>query len=105
MEIIDAKNSKLFKQSLKRLMAFRDNPRDPAAWEEARIALGQIGDAAGRLLANRPQEDAAFGWSVSELDGCAEALRRAVTEDTRSRFDVSLGDVKYRLQRLFGVVG
>jgi len=103
MEVIDAKNSKLFKQGLKRLVAFRDNPKDAAAWEEARIALGQIGDAAGRLLANRPQEDAAFGWSMSELDGCAEGLRRAATEDAKSRFDVSLGDVKYRLQRLFGV--
>ena len=90
--------------SLTRLVKFGSSPREGKTWDEARGALGELGSVAGRLLADKPQEDVAFTSSLTELDGFAESLRDSpVDGDAKRRFDVSLGDVEYRIKRLFGV--
>jgi hypothetical protein len=104
MATVDAQNERRITDSLNRLVAFGRNPRDPQAWNEARIALGELGDTAGRLLAGKPQEDASLTSSLTELDGFAENLRNSpANDDARRHFEVSLGDVEYRIKRLFAV--
>ena len=104
MANVDEQSKRLMSESLTKLATFGRNPRDRQAWNEARIALGELGDAAGRLLANKPQEDVAFTSSLTELDGFAENLRDFPEGDeARRHFEVALGDIEYRLRRLFGV--
>jgi hypothetical protein len=89
---------------LNRLVAFGRNPEDKMAWNEGRAALGELGDTAGRLLAANEREDVALSSSLSQLDEFMENLRFSPKkEESRGRFEVSLGDVEYRLKRLFGV--
>jgi len=90
--------------SLTKLVTFGRNPRNRLAWDEARIALGDLGDATGGLLASKPQEDVALTSSLTELDGYADRLRKSPGDkDARNGFELSLGDVEYRIKRLFGV--
>ncbi len=104
MANVDEQSKRRMSDSLTKLAAFGRNPRDRQAWSEARIALGELGNDAGRLLANKPQEDVAFTSSLTELDGFAENLRDfPAGDEARRHFEVSLGDVEYRLRRLFGV--
>ena len=97
-------NQERMADSLTKLVTFGSNPRNKPAWDEARIALGDLGDAAGSLLSSKPQEDVALTSSLTELDGYAEKLRISPGDrDARNGFELSLGDVEYRIKRLFGV--
>jgi len=101
---VDEQSKGRLSESLTKLTTFGRNPRDGQAWDEARMALGELGSVAGRLLADKPQEDVALTSSLTELDGFAESLRGSPEDaDARRRFDVSLGDVEYRIKRLFGL--
>ncbi len=100
---MNQRSKKLITQSLKQLVSYGANPKTAAAWDEARMALGQLGDTVGQLLANKPQEDVAFSSALSSLDGYAETLRRSPSAEARNNFELSLGDVEYRVKRLFGV--
>jgi hypothetical protein len=104
MDRIDEQSKKRITESLARLVALGRNPGDKKTRDEASIAVGDLGDVAGRLLSSKPQEDVAFSSSLSELGDFIENLRVSPTgEDAQRRFDVSLGDVEYRVKRLFGV--
>lgn len=89
---------------LTKLAKFGGDPRHEKAWDEARMAMAELGSVAGKLLADKPQEDVALTSSLTELDGFAESLRFSPEDDeAKRRFEISLGDVEYRLKRLFGV--
>ncbi len=104
MANVDEQSKERLLESLTKLAKFGRNPRDGQAWNDARIALGELGDIAGRFLTNRPQEDVAFTSSLTELDGFAENLRDFPEgEEATRHFEVSLGDIEYRVKRLFGV--
>jgi hypothetical protein len=101
---VNEQDKKLIAESLTNLVKFGSNPVDKKAWDDARIALGQLGDIAGRLLADKPQEDVALSSSLSELDEFIDGLRHSPkNNDAVREFQVSLGDVEYRMKRLFGV--
>jgi hypothetical protein len=104
MANIDEQSKKRLTESLNRLVTFGRNPEDKKAWNEARMALGELGDTAGGLLAHNEQEDVALTSSLSQLDGFMESLRfKPKGDEARTQFEVSLGDVEYRIKRLFGV--
>jgi hypothetical protein len=104
MANVDEKSKKQLADSLNRLIAFGRGPEDKNALDNARAALGQIGDTAGRLLSDNEREDIALSSSLTELDGFIENLRLSPTgKNARDHFEVSLGDVEYRIKRLFGV--
>jgi hypothetical protein len=104
MANINEQDKKRITESLIKLVMFGSNPRNEQAWDEARIALGELGSTTGRLLIDKPQEDVALTSSLTELDGFAESLRHSdKDDDIRRHFEVSLGDVEYRVKRLFGV--
>jgi hypothetical protein len=105
MANINERDKKRITESLTKLVTFGSNPRNKQAWDEARIALGELGGITGGLLVDKPQEDVALTSSLTELDGFAENLRHSPEDnDTRRHFEVSLGDVEYRVKRLFAVV-
>ena len=104
MPNIDEQSKKRLTEILNRLVTFSRNPEDKNAWDEARIALGELGDTAGRMLALDERENVALTSSLSQLDEFMDGLRfRPKNEEARSHFEVSLGDVEYRIKRLFGV--
>jgi hypothetical protein len=104
MDRIDEQSKKRMTESLTKLAAFGRNPADKKAREEARMAVGDLSDVAGRFLSDKPQEDVAFSSSLSELGDFMDSLRLSSSgEDAQRRFDVALGDVEYRVKRLFGV--
>ena len=104
MASTEVQDKRLMTESLTKLEKFAMNPRGKQACDEARVALGELGNAVGRLLANRPQEDIAFTSSLTELDGFVESLRYSPEGvEAKRRFDVSPGDTEYRVKRLFGV--
>ena len=104
MANINEQDKKLMTESLSKLAKFARNAKDKQASDEARIALGELGNIVGRLMANSPQEDVAFTSSLTELDGFVESLRHSPENvEARRRFEVSLGDIEYRVKRLFGV--
>jgi hypothetical protein len=101
---VNEQDKKLIVESVTKLVKFGSNPVDKKAWDDARIALGQLGDITGRLLADKPQEDVALSSSLSGLDEFIENLRHSPNNtDAVREFQVSLGDVEYRMKRLFGV--
>ena len=101
---VNEQDKKLITESVTKLVKFGNNPVDKKAWDDARIALGQLGDIAGRLLAEKPQEDVALSASLSGLGEFIENLRYSPKNaDSVREFQVSLGDVEYRMKRLFGV--
>jgi hypothetical protein len=104
MENINESDKKLITDSLSKLIKFGTNPLDNQSRDQARIALGQIGDISGRLLARKPQEDVALSSSLTELDGFIEKLSNSPRKaDAIQEFQISLGDIEYRMKRLFGV--
>ena len=88
MASVDEQSKKRLTESLNKLVTFGANPRDRLAWDNARIALGELGSISGGLLANRPQEDAALTSALTELDGFADVLRYSPgLDDARRRFE------------------
>ena len=104
MADVSTQDKKSMTEALKKFVAFGQKPNDKQSWDAARIALGELGSVTSRLLVGKPQEDIALSSSLTELDGFAEGLYRSPKDDeARRRFEVSLGDVEYRINRLFGV--
>ena len=104
MANVDEQSKKRLTEDLNKLVAFSHDPEDKKAWNEARTALGELGDTAGGLLAHNEREDVALTSSLTQLDGFMESLRfRPKGDEARTQFEVSLGDVEYRIKRLFGV--
>ncbi len=104
MANVDRQSKNSLKNSLMKLVTFGKNPRDEDAWMNARMALGELGNIAGNLLVGRAQEDVALSSSLTELDGFAENLHQSPeNKDARLHFELSLGDIEYRISRLFRV--
>jgi hypothetical protein len=104
MANIDEQSKKRLTEDLNTLVAFGFDPENKKAWDDARAALGDVGDTAGRLLSGNEREDVALSSSLTELDGFMENLRFSPKDrNARDRFEVSLGDVEYRIKRLFGL--
>ncbi len=104
MANIDEASKKRLTDALNKLVAFGRNSDDKKAWTEARAALGDLGEVSGRLLAKNEREDTALASSLSQLDEYMENLRLSSrNQEAKSQFDLSLGDVEYRIKRLFGV--
>ncbi len=104
MANIDEASKKRLTEALYKLIAFRRNFDDKDAWTGARTALGELGEVSGQLLAKNEREDIAFSSSLSQLDEHLESLKfSSKNAEARSEFDLSLGDIEYRIKRLFGV--
>lgn len=104
MASIDETSKKRLTDALNKLVAFSGSPNDKQAWSEARAALGDLGEVSGRLLAKNEREDIAFSSSLSQLDEHLESLKFSARDrEAKGEFDLSLGDVEYRIKRLFGV--
>ncbi len=104
MANIDETSKKRLTEALSKLVAFSRNADDKKAWTEARAALGDLGEVSGRLLSQNEREDIALSSSLSQLDENMENLRLSFrSQEAKGQFDLSLGDVEYRIRRLFGV--
>ena len=104
MADVDEKSKRNIRASLKKLAAFGDDPGNEQAWNEAASAAGALGDAAGKLLSGQPMEDTAFTTRLTVLVDHAESLRKKPSDrKAREDFNIALGDVRYRVKRLFGV--
>ncbi len=101
---VDEESKQRLVADLGKLITFSSDLGNKQLWNEARIALGELGDTSSRLLAGNTREDLALSASLSELDESVEALRNSYgREDANRQFELSLGDVEYRVKRLFGV--
>ena len=104
MEYIEERDKKRLTDSLASLRAFSRNTNGTQAWDEFQVAFGELGNVVSRLLAKKPQEDVSFSTGLMELDQYADRLRFSPDDDeVRRDFEVSLGNIEYRLKRLFGV--
>lgn len=101
---IDERSKRSIRACLRALVAFSQASRDEQSWNDARTALGTLGDTAGKLLSRQPREDAAFSSSLTAVYEAAEGMRKTPPpEKARENLDIVLGDVKYRVKRLFGI--
>ena len=104
MADVDEKTKRNIRASLRKLAAFGEDPGTEQSWSEAATAAGALGDTVGKLLNKEPREDTAFATSLTVLLDQAESLRRKPSDQTaRDDFNIALGDIKYRVKRLFGV--
>ncbi len=104
MANIDEASKARLTDDMNKLVAFGRSFDDTKAWTEARTALGDLGEISGRLLAKNEREDIALASSLSQLDERLENLKfSSKNPAARSEFILSLGDVEYRVKRLFGV--
>jgi hypothetical protein len=93
------------KQNIKHLAAFGEDPRDNNKWSNARSAIGDFGNISVKYLAGNDVEDIAFSSGVTRLYEAAEDLHKAPKGmEAKQNFDIALGDIRYRIKRLFGVV-
>jgi len=92
-------------QNFKDLAAFGSNPRDDKAWSQASSAIGELGNISVQYLAGNDVEDISFSSGMTRLSEAAEELHRAPKNaENRQDYELALGDICYRLRRIFGVV-
>ncbi len=101
---IDEQSKQLLTENISKLFLFGRYPRYKQAWNEASIALGILGEITGRLLSGKTKKDIAFTSSLNELNGFAENLHDSPENNVFKRhFELSLGDIEYRMIRLFDI--
>lgn len=104
MILVDEKSKKSLVESLTKLQSFGQSPRNRKACDDARSAIGEIGFVSGQLLGNDQREDTAMAGRLTELDGYAEALYGAPADkNAKQNFTLTLGDIEYRIKRLFNI--
>ena len=89
MASADDRDKERVAQNIKKLVLFGRNPADEEAWNEAAIALCELRDTAGLLLADKPREDNSFRLSLTELHRTSrrdyDALPKMKTHDAFSK--------------------
>jgi hypothetical protein len=92
-------------QNIRYLTAFGSKPKDENSWSNASSAIGEFGNISVKYLAGKDIEDTAFSSSITRLYEAAEDLHRSPKNaETKQNFEIALGDIRYRIKRLFGVV-
>jgi hypothetical protein len=91
--------------NLIKLEKFRRKPEDREAYNEARAALGELGNRVSSLLGRIVEPEAiAVTAKLADLDVVMESLKDAPQDEKLiEEFEISLHDVEYKLNRLFGV--
>jgi hypothetical protein len=102
---LDESVKQSLKQNIRSLIAFGTDPRENNTWSNASSAIGEFGNISVKYLAGKDVEDIAFSSSMTRLYEAAEDLHRSPRDaNAKQNFDIALGDIQYRIKRLFGVI-
>ncbi len=92
-------------QNFQDLRAFGSDPQDKNKWSRASSAIGELGNISVKYLAGHDIEDIPFSSSMTRLSEAVEDLHRSPDKEAaRQDYELALGDIRYRIRRIFGVV-